>query len=186
MPTDPSGLAVPGASSRHFVYATLGTVFNTTRQLLKAFIAAIDDGGWSGLVTVGRTNDPARFERPARVAVEQYVPQADVLALADVMAVDSLSRTSPPRATARSLAARLTAGPRKSPSCSTDSPLCTASRTLSRALGGHASASRPDCAEYAAAASLALLNTENVESPSPRSLSTTPAWAAIAAVTISP
>jgi UDP:flavonoid glycosyltransferase YjiC (YdhE family) len=85
LPVDPSGLAVPGASGRPFVYATLGTVWNTTRRLLRAFIAAIDDGGWSGLVTVGRTNDPARFERPGRVAVEQYVPQADVLALADVM-----------------------------------------------------------------------------------------------------
>lgn len=85
LPTDPSGLAVSGASSRPFVYATLGTVWNTTRRLLKAFIAAIDDGGWWGLVTVGRTNDPARFERPARVAVERYVPQADILALTDVM-----------------------------------------------------------------------------------------------------
>lgn len=80
----PSGAAVPGGTSRPFVYGTLGTVFNTTRSLLKVFVAAIDDGGWSGLVTVGRNNDPGRFPRSARVAVEQYVPQADVLAKTDV------------------------------------------------------------------------------------------------------
>jgi UDP:flavonoid glycosyltransferase YjiC (YdhE family) len=80
----PSGAAVPGGSGRPFVYGTLGTVFNTTRSLLHAFIAAIEAGGWSGLVTVGRNNDPSRFRRSERVAVEQYVPQADVLARTDV------------------------------------------------------------------------------------------------------
>lgn len=75
----------PPVPSRPFVYATLGTVFNTTRRLLKLFVAAIDEGGWSGLVTVGRNNDPHRFQQTSRVSVRQYVPQADVLELADVM-----------------------------------------------------------------------------------------------------
>lgn len=85
LPAETTGASLPGASGSPFVYATLGTVFNTTRSLLKTFIAAIDSGGWSGLVTVGRTNDPARFDRPPQVAVEQYVPQADALAVADVI-----------------------------------------------------------------------------------------------------
>ena len=68
-----------------FIYATLGTVFYTMRRLLKTFVSAIDSGGWSGLVTVGMKNDPARFASPPRVAIEQYVPQADALAVADAM-----------------------------------------------------------------------------------------------------
>jgi len=67
------------------VYATLGTVFNTNRRLLKTFIAAIEEGGWTGLVTVGRNNDPERFQHSDRVIVERYVPQADILAHTDVM-----------------------------------------------------------------------------------------------------
>ena len=85
LPTEASDNPVPGSTDHPFVYATLGTVFNTTRSLLKSIIAAIDAGGWAGLVTVGRTNDPDRFSAPDRVAVEQYVAQVDVLAQADVM-----------------------------------------------------------------------------------------------------
>jgi UDP:flavonoid glycosyltransferase YjiC (YdhE family) len=86
LPFEPSADPVPGFSDDvPYVYATLGTVFYTMRRLLRTFIAAIDTGGWSGLVTVGRKNDPARFESPPRVAVEQYVAQADALAVADVM-----------------------------------------------------------------------------------------------------
>ena len=80
-----SGARVPGAVTHPFVYGTLGTVFNTNRSLLKTFIAAIELGGWAGLVTVGRNNDPTRFDRPPAIAVEQYVAQADVLAVADAM-----------------------------------------------------------------------------------------------------
>lgn len=86
LPFQPSTNPVPGRSDAGpYVYATVGTVFYTMRRLLRTFIAAIDGGGWSGLVTVGRKNDPARFDSSSRVAVEQYVPQADALAVADVM-----------------------------------------------------------------------------------------------------
>lgn len=85
LPTEVSGDPIPGNTDHPFVYATLGTVFNTFRSLLKSIIAAIDAGGWAGLVTVGRTNDPDRFSAPDRVAIVQYVAQVDVLAQADVM-----------------------------------------------------------------------------------------------------
>lgn len=85
LPHAQSGSPVPGAASHPFVYGTLGTVFNTTRSLLKTFIAAIELGGWAGLVTVGRNNDPARFDHSPAIAVEPYVDQADVLAAADAM-----------------------------------------------------------------------------------------------------
>jgi UDP:flavonoid glycosyltransferase YjiC (YdhE family) len=86
LPFQPSTNPVPGWSDAGpYVYATLGTVFYTMRRMLRTFVAAIDGGGWSGLVTVGRKNDPARFDSSPRVAVEQYVPQADALAVADVM-----------------------------------------------------------------------------------------------------
>ena len=58
LPTAPSTDEVPGhTAGEPFVYATLGTVFYTMRRLLKTLIAAIDAGGWHGLVTVGREND---------------------------------------------------------------------------------------------------------------------------------
>jgi UDP:flavonoid glycosyltransferase YjiC (YdhE family) len=67
-----------------FVYGTLGTVYNTRRRL-RSFVDALGLGGWSGLVTVGNTLDPADFAAPPQISVQRFVPQADVLEHADVM-----------------------------------------------------------------------------------------------------
>lgn len=66
------------------VYATLGTVYGSVR-LLRAIIAAIGGGGWAGIVTVSRRLDASRFEAPAGVVVEEYVPQGAVLPHCDVV-----------------------------------------------------------------------------------------------------
>jgi UDP:flavonoid glycosyltransferase YjiC (YdhE family) len=72
------------AGVRPRVYATLGTVYGSVR-LLRAIIAAIDAGGWAGVVTVSRRLDAARFEAPVGVVVEQYVPQGAVLPQCDAV-----------------------------------------------------------------------------------------------------
>ena len=76
-PTAPAGTG--SSPPRPFVYATLGTVFNTPdrfRDLLTAF----DGLDCDVLLTVGRNVDPAALAPvPGNVRVEQFVPQADVL-----------------------------------------------------------------------------------------------------------
>jgi hypothetical protein len=62
-----------------FVYATLGTIYGTTRKLLRAFIQALELGNLYGLVTVGRNNDPNAFAHSEAVEVEQFVDQRQVL-----------------------------------------------------------------------------------------------------------
>jgi MGT family glycosyltransferase len=61
------------------VYATLGTIYGTTRKLLRSFIQALETGGWRSLVTVGRNNAGQVFEHGPRVQVQAFVPQDDVL-----------------------------------------------------------------------------------------------------------
>lgn len=72
------------AGTRPRVYATLGTVYGSVR-LLRAVIAAIAGGGWTGIVTVSRRLDASRFEAPAGVVVEEYVPQGAVLPHCDAV-----------------------------------------------------------------------------------------------------
>ena len=62
-----------------FVYATLGTIYGTTRKLLRAFIQALEIGKLPGLVTVGRNNDPSAYPHSVEVEVEQFVDQRTVL-----------------------------------------------------------------------------------------------------------
>jgi UDP:flavonoid glycosyltransferase YjiC (YdhE family) len=70
---------------RPFVYATLGTSFNaveTFRLLLDAFETVDCDV----LMTVGRDRDPRELEPiPVNVAVERYIPQADLLPRSDAV-----------------------------------------------------------------------------------------------------
>lgn len=69
------------------VYVTLGTVFNAPalyRPLLEG-LGGLGDRA-AALVTIGRTADPAALgPLPARVRVEQYVPQNRVLPSCDVV-----------------------------------------------------------------------------------------------------
>lgn len=72
------------AGTRPRVYATLGTVYGSVR-LLRAIIAAIGGGGWAGVVTVSRRLDASRFQAPAGVVVQEYVPQGAVLPHCDAV-----------------------------------------------------------------------------------------------------
>jgi hypothetical protein len=69
-----TGWSAP-ASAGPFVYGTLGTVYNSRRRL-GTLVDAIGLGGWRGLVTVGRTMYPSKFNGWPSVAIEQFVPQA--------------------------------------------------------------------------------------------------------------
>jgi len=79
LPLDaPTGSSMVSAD-QPLVYATLGSIYGTAHRLIRAFIRAIELGGWQGLVTVGRNNDAAQFQHPSSIQVVQYVPQSDVL-----------------------------------------------------------------------------------------------------------
>lgn len=75
-----------GTSSAHpgrrAVYVTLGTVFNReSGDLFERLLAGVATVDADVLVTVGRDVDPAELgPQPGHVRVEQFVPQAEVLA----------------------------------------------------------------------------------------------------------
>ncbi len=82
--------AVPGATARpprRQVYATLGTVFSTgSGDLLERLVEGLAEVEADVLLTVGHHVDPADLgPRPAHVRVERFVPQAEVLATADLV-----------------------------------------------------------------------------------------------------
>ena len=89
---EPSAGAVPEpvaallASPRPLVYFTLGTVTNGTDGELATGIAALRDLGMNVVVTTGPGVDPADLgDLPPHVAVAGFVPQAAVLARADLL-----------------------------------------------------------------------------------------------------
>jgi len=79
LPLDAPSDPVAPTGEQPLVYATLGSIYGTAHKLMRAFIQAIELGGWQGIVTVGRNNDAAKFVHPPSIRVVQYVPQADVL-----------------------------------------------------------------------------------------------------------
>jgi UDP:flavonoid glycosyltransferase YjiC (YdhE family) len=67
-------------TDRPLVFASLGTVFNTTPGVLEAIIAALLSEPVNLIVAVGPDQDPARFGVvPANVRLTRYVPQAELL-----------------------------------------------------------------------------------------------------------
>lgn len=74
-------------ADRPLVYATLGTIFNTTSgDLLDRIAAGLAELEADVLVTVGREIDPAELgPQPAHVRVERFVPHDEVLAQADLV-----------------------------------------------------------------------------------------------------
>ena len=59
---------------------TLGTVFNTRRDLFATVIMALRDEPVNLIVTVGRDQDPAQFgPQPDSVHVERYIPHSELL-----------------------------------------------------------------------------------------------------------
>ncbi len=74
-------------SGRPTVYATLGTIFNkASGDLFERLLAGLSDVEADVVCTIGRGLDPADFgSQPAHVRVESFVPQAEVLAAADLV-----------------------------------------------------------------------------------------------------
>ena len=72
------------SGSKPVVYVTLGTQFNEPGRfaLLLEAVGAVD---CTAVVTVGADQDPAALRPPAHMLVERYIPQADVLPLADAV-----------------------------------------------------------------------------------------------------
>lgn len=66
------------------VYVTLGTQFNDTGRFALLFeaLATVDH---TAIVTVGANQDPSTLHAPANVIVEQFIPQGEVLPLADAV-----------------------------------------------------------------------------------------------------
>jgi UDP:flavonoid glycosyltransferase YjiC (YdhE family) len=65
---------------RPLIYATLGTIFNRTRRVFSATLAALRDEPVELVLTLGRNVDPRELgEQPAHVHVERYVPQSLIL-----------------------------------------------------------------------------------------------------------
>ena len=74
-------------TSRPTVYATLGTIFNkTSGDLFERLAAGLGGLDADVVITIGRELDPAAFgPQPAHVRIERFVPQAEVLATADLV-----------------------------------------------------------------------------------------------------
>ena len=82
LPPDGPDEALPWLAElprRATVYATLGTVYNGT-DLLTAIIDGLQNEDLNLVVTVGATQDPARFgRRPANVRIERWIRQRVLL-----------------------------------------------------------------------------------------------------------
>lgn len=77
----------PEPSGRPRVYASLGTIFNTTSgDLFERLLSGLAEVDADVLVTTGRDLDPATFgPQPAHVRIERFVPQSEVLASTDAV-----------------------------------------------------------------------------------------------------
>jgi UDP:flavonoid glycosyltransferase YjiC (YdhE family) len=75
------------ASPTPSVYFTLGTEFNDeSGDLFDRVLAGLRAADVDAVVTVGREIDPSRFgAQPARIRIERFVPQEELLARADLV-----------------------------------------------------------------------------------------------------
>jgi MGT family glycosyltransferase len=86
----PPGTTLPGwareLDDRPTVFASLGTVFNTTPGALEAIVEGLSAEPINLVVAIGPDQDPARFgPLPANVRLEPYVPQVPLLEVTDLM-----------------------------------------------------------------------------------------------------
>jgi UDP:flavonoid glycosyltransferase YjiC (YdhE family) len=77
--SDRARWVAPG-DERPLVYVTLGTVWNTKRDVFRAILDGLAGLDLVAIVTVGTQNDPAELgELPPNVSVERFIPQAELL-----------------------------------------------------------------------------------------------------------
>jgi UDP:flavonoid glycosyltransferase YjiC (YdhE family) len=68
------------------VYATLGTTCNQAAATFQAIVKAFIDEKVNLIVTVGRSNDPARFQPPVdHIKIARYIPQSLLLPRCDAV-----------------------------------------------------------------------------------------------------
>jgi UDP:flavonoid glycosyltransferase YjiC (YdhE family) len=90
----PPRVAEAVASDRPLAYFTLGTVKNADSRDFTAGLTALSEYDGTVIATTGRPIDPdALGPMPANAVVEQFVPQAAVLARADLLVSHSGSGT---------------------------------------------------------------------------------------------
>jgi UDP:flavonoid glycosyltransferase YjiC (YdhE family) len=76
---------IAGLADRPTVYASLGTVFNSTPGVLEAIVEGLREEHVNLIVAVGRDRDPARFgAQPEHVRIERWVSQPLLLEHCDV------------------------------------------------------------------------------------------------------
>lgn len=80
-PVRPPTARDPRLMRDRFVYATLGTIFNTeSGDLFHRLLDGLGESGIEALLTVGDSIDPSEFRHvPHNVTVERYVPQAEII-----------------------------------------------------------------------------------------------------------
>ncbi len=72
--------------ARPTVYVTLGTVFNTSGDLLERILEGLADEDLNAVVTIGRDRDPAQLAALApNIRVERYIPQSLLLPHCDAV-----------------------------------------------------------------------------------------------------
>ncbi|NBH07727.1 glycosyltransferase [Amycolatopsis sp. SID8362] len=76
---------VPPAGSEPFVLVSLSTSDQGQAGVLDRLLRALETLPVRALVTVGPAVDPARFDTPARIRVQQFVPHDQVLPHADLV-----------------------------------------------------------------------------------------------------
>jgi MGT family glycosyltransferase len=74
--------------ARPVVYATMGTVVNSTPGVFATILEALRDEPIDIVVTVGRDQDPAELgPQPDNVYIERYIPQTLILPLCDAAVI---------------------------------------------------------------------------------------------------
>jgi MGT family glycosyltransferase len=77
---------VAGLEERPTIYATMGTAFNSTTEILSAILEGLGPEAVNLILTVGRDRDPTEFgPQPDNVHVERYIPQNLLLPYCDLV-----------------------------------------------------------------------------------------------------
>jgi MGT family glycosyltransferase len=71
---------------RPTLYVTLGTIFNEAPGVFETILEGLRDEPLNVIVTVGRSQDPARFgPQPEHIRIERYIPMSELLPHCDAV-----------------------------------------------------------------------------------------------------